>query len=87
MRGSVYDPLLRKLQSVPVRSLRMSFSDVEEILGRPLPTSAYKFNAWWGNETSRKAGHSQAKAWLEAGFEAKVSLKRRLVEFHRPSPR
>ncbi|WP_426608633.1 DUF7662 domain-containing protein [Bradyrhizobium sp. McL0616] len=43
------------------------------MLKRPLPASAYKFNAWWANESSRKAGHKQALAWLDAGFKAKVS--------------
>ena len=84
MRGSIYDALLHKLQTIRAQSIRLSFSEVEEIIGRPLPGSAYRFNAWWGNETSLKAGHSQANAWMRAGFEAKVSLKQRLVEFRRP---
>jgi len=65
------------------QAVRLTFSEIEEILGRPLPASAYRFSAWWGNESSRKAGHTQAFAWLEAGFKAKVSLKLRAVEFNR----
>jgi hypothetical protein len=72
---SVYDPLLRELGRTRAQTIRLTFSEIEEILGRPLPPSAYKFSAWWGNESSRKAGHTQAMAWLQAGFTARVSLK------------
>ncbi|WP_426615753.1 DUF7662 domain-containing protein [Bradyrhizobium sp. McL0616] len=80
---SAYDPLRRKLESMRGQAVRLTFSEIEEILGRPLPASASKFSAWWGNESSRKAGHTQAMAWLDAGFKARVSLKQRAVEFHR----
>jgi hypothetical protein len=80
---SVYDPLRRELERVQGQTVRLAFSEIEALLGRPLPASAYKFSAWWGNESSRKAGHTQTMAWLGAGFKAKVSLKQRTVEFHR----
>ena len=79
--GSVYDPLRRTLEGVRQNAVRFTFAEIENILGRPLPASAYRFSAWWGNESSRKAGHAQAMAWLEAGFKARVSLKNRAVEF------
>ena len=53
---SVYDPLLRELGRTKAQTIRLTFSEIEAILGRPLPPSAYKFSAWWGNESSRKAG-------------------------------
>ncbi|MCJ9729559.1 hypothetical protein [Bradyrhizobium sp. PRIMUS42] len=81
---SIYDPLGSKLQRTRMQTIRLTFLEIEEILGRPLPSSAYKFSAWWGNESSRKAGHTQARAWLHAGFAARVSLKQQSVEFHRP---
>jgi hypothetical protein len=80
---SAYDPLRIKLESLQERTIRLTFSEIEALLGRPLPASASKFSAWWGNESSRKAGHTQAMAWLNAGFKARVSLKQRAVEFHR----
>ncbi|MBR0755410.1 hypothetical protein JQ604_24795 [Bradyrhizobium jicamae] len=79
---SVYDPLRQRLETVKGASIRLSFADLEAILGKPLPVSAYKFTAWWGNNCS--VGHAQTRAWLSAGFEARtVSLKNRTVEFHR----
>ncbi|WP_446479887.1 DUF7662 domain-containing protein [Bradyrhizobium canariense] len=41
---------------------------MEEILRRTLPASAHKFMAWWSNESSMKARHTQAWAWMNAGF-------------------
>ncbi|WP_426616076.1 DUF7662 domain-containing protein [Bradyrhizobium sp. McL0616] len=72
-----------RLGNVRGPDVRLTFAEIEAILGRPLPASAHKFSAWWGNESSRKAGHTQSKAWLLAGFEARVSLTRKAVEFHR----
>ncbi|WP_430649266.1 DUF7662 domain-containing protein [Bradyrhizobium shewense] len=77
---SVYDPLREELQRRGAQTIRLTFPEIEAILGRPLPPSAYKFNAWWGNSL-RKAGHTQSMAWLHAGFAARVSLRQRAVEF------
>ena len=54
---SVYDPLRQKLETVKGASIRLSFADLEVILGKPLPVSAYKFTAWWGNNCH--VGHVQ----------------------------
>ncbi|WP_445819612.1 DUF7662 domain-containing protein [Bradyrhizobium sp. ISRA442] len=80
---SIYDPLQQRLARVQDRTVRLTFAEIEALLGRSLPASAYRFSAWWGNETSRTAGHTQSRAWLLAGFRARVSLKLRTVEFER----
>ena len=83
---SIYDALRVKLECVPGECVTFTFSEIEKILGRPLPRSAYRFSAWWGNGSALKAGHSQAKAWTSAGFRvSSVSLTRKTVEFHRIS--
>ena len=55
--------------------VRLTFAErLEQTLGRKLPASAHKFSAWWGNrKTSMKVGHTQAKAWMNAGFRAHAS--------------
>ncbi len=40
----------------------LSFAEVDEILGAPLPPSAYKTRAWWAN-TPRTP---QSESWLDA---------------------
>jgi len=44
----------------------MTFLEIERILGFALPESAYIHSAWWAN-----GGHSQAYAWLNAGYKVK----------------
>lgn len=58
-----YDPLNEYLRSVSRDEINLSFSDIEKVLGFKLPSSAYTYSAWWAN-----GGHSQAYAWLDAGY-------------------
>jgi len=61
---------------------RASFSEIESILGFPLPPSARKFNAWWENET--RGSHSHARSWLSAGWRTRnLNLTGETVEFCR----
>jgi hypothetical protein len=76
----VYDPLGTYLakQSEPV--VKMSFPEVERVLGRPLPASARKHQAWWANETV--GTHSHARSWLDARRKTRnVDLNAGTVEF------
>ena len=51
-----------------------SFREIEAILGFRLPESARRHRPWWANQKS--GGHSQALAWIAAGWEtANVDLK------------
>jgi hypothetical protein len=63
---SRYDPLNKYLLDSPRGPIKMSFFEIERILGFPLPKSARTYDAWW---LDRSAGttHSQARAWLNAG--------------------
>ncbi len=61
-----YTPLKLYLQQQTFAEIPMSFGKVAEIVGRRLPASALCYRSWWANETR---GHSQAKAWMEAGYE------------------
>lgn len=61
-----YEPLLRFLQErSDGSSLRLSFAEIDEILGFRLPRSARDHQAWWSNT---RQGHSHAAAWLDAGW-------------------
>jgi hypothetical protein len=47
--------------------VRLTFQEIEAVLGAPLPDSAYQTNeAWWTNQ--RGPSFPQSSAWLEAGF-------------------
>jgi hypothetical protein len=78
----VYEPLTRHLRSLPSDSWSTNFSEIEKIIRRPLPSSAYDYRPWWGNQ--KKGNHSQARAWRDAGWETRdVDLKRKTLRFER----
>jgi len=64
-----YEPLELHLRAIPskVRDVTLSFSELERILGAPLPASASTHRPWWGNQKNSKS-RPQAHAWLSAGF-------------------
>ena len=84
---SKYEPLPQFLGSIGGGSYRMSFSEIERILGFKLPKSAYEHEAWWSNNAT---GHSHARAWMKFGWRTEaVDLAARKVTFQRsghPSP-
>ena len=77
---AVYAPMMQFLTAQATDRVRLDFQEVERILGRPLPKSAGDYQAWWANDPT----HSQAKAWLEAGWQTEnLNLGGRTVEFVR----
>ena len=64
-----YKPLELHLRSIPanVHEVTITFLDLAEILGAPLPSSAFTHRPWWGNQKHSKT-RPQAHAWLSAGF-------------------
>lgn len=45
------------------RVVKLSYSEIEGILGFRLPSSAYDHRAWWSN-----GGHSHCRAWMGVGW-------------------
>jgi len=68
-----YAPLTNYLKAMPRDKWSATFGEIERVLKFNLPPSAHRHDAWWGN--SRRGNHSQAKAWLDAGWNV-VSLDR-----------
>jgi len=61
---SKYYPLYKYLSQQPDSDLiELSFTEVEEIIGKKLPASASATRAWWANSHT-----SQAMAWQEADW-------------------
>jgi hypothetical protein len=77
-----YHPLAAWLEGRPLveSEAELSFGQIEELIGRRLPPSARLHQAWWANSES----HSQARAWLGAGWTvSSFDLGRELVVFVR----
>ena len=76
-----YHPLTQHLAARNEARVEMKFSDIERLLGFPLPRSARIHRPWWANTDH---GHVQSRAWLDAGFESRdVDLEAERLEFVR----
>lgn len=60
-----YAPLNDFLSTQERDRIPMSFSEIEELLDRPLPASK-QYPAWWSNNPSN---NPMTREWLAAGFE------------------
>lgn len=75
-----YDPLFDHLSRRREPVLRMSFADIERIIGDSLPASSRRYPAWWANE--HDGTHVHARSWLDAGYETRrLNLNSATVEF------
>ena len=81
-----YEPLENYLKNKLGQSrVDLTFKEIEEIIGAPLPTSALQHREWWSNQKD-VANRPQAKSWLSAGFKVgdlHQSLKSGRVSFVR----
>ena len=77
-KGDKFIDLTRYLEGCGKDNVKMSFAQVEKILGFKLPHSAYSYAAQWSNSES----HSLAFGWLNAGYLTRnVNVKGQTVEF------
>lgn len=73
-----YEPLtdfLRAMKSTE-NTLTLTFKQIEQLIGAPLPTSAYEHRPWWANQ-SDASSRPQALAWASAGFSVDAVHQRR----------
>lgn len=79
-RGDKYIALTTYLKNCGQDIIKMTFKEIESILGEPLPESTYKYPALWSNSES----HSNALGWLNAGYITQnLSIPNQTVEFLR----
>ena len=64
--NSKYAPLESHLRDSGHAHLPMTFSEIEHIIGAPLPPAAFKHRALWSNNPGNWV---MTKAWLAAGYE------------------
>lgn len=78
---SKYEPLERFLKAQKTDEVAMTFSEIEKVIGRPLPEKSSRHRAWWSNNPSNNV---MTKAWLSAGFETeRVDMGSRRLVFRR----
>lgn len=77
-KGEKYIELTSYLEKCGKDELRLTFSEIESILGCKLMGSAYKYPALWSNSES----HTIAFGWLNAGYNTRnVDIPNQIVEF------
>jgi hypothetical protein len=76
-----YEPLTKFLQKQTGGEVRMSFAQIERVVGFKLPPVAQRHRAWWSNSASNNV---MTKAWLNAGFRSEqVDMAAGRVVFRR----
>jgi hypothetical protein len=75
-----YEPLGNFLKKQASSSeVRMTFAEIEKVIGTTLPPSAYDHRPWWSNNPSNNV---MTKVWLAAGFETEqVDMDGRTLVF------
>lgn len=77
-KGDKYIALTAYLKKSGKDIVKMSFKQIESVLGECLPESAYKYPALWSNSES----HSIAFGWMDAGYISQnLSIANQTVEF------
>lgn len=79
---SRYRPLADFLAAQKVNQWDATFEEIEAQLGFPLPNSAYRYPAWWANQSGN--GHSQTAGWRSVGWRTSaLDLAAKRVRFER----
>lgn len=77
-KGEKYIALTSFLEKNSAEIVKLTFKDIERIIGEKLPESAYKYPALWANSES----HTIAFGWLNAGYISQnVNILDHTIEF------
>jgi hypothetical protein len=78
-----YEPLLQFLRRQKLNEVRLTFDQIERIIGGKLPPKAQHHRAWWSNSPLNNV---MTKAWLDAGYRSEqVDMEGRKLVFRRTS--
>lgn len=81
---SKYQPLGDYLAGRQASETPMSFNEIEQVVGTPLPPKAVNYPAWWSNNPSN---NPMTKVWLEAGYRTeRVDIGGAKLVFRRVGP-
>ena len=79
--NSKYAPLESHLAGSGQVTVPMTFGEIEQVIGTPLPPAALQHRAMWSNNPSNWV---MTKAWLAAGYETvQVNMEHRKLVFRK----
>ncbi len=61
-----YDPLYNYLSKRTDTRIKLTFTEIESMIGDKLPISAKRYPAWWSN--SQTEDHPHSRSWLDANY-------------------
>ena len=73
-----YDTLKAYLARQSSEEMELSFAELERIIGDDLPASASR-PQWWANEINPDTSHVQCRSWRNAGYDAFLLPKERVL--------
>jgi hypothetical protein len=78
-RARKYEPLNRYLEQLPAcqTSVRLTFAEIEAVIGAPLPVSARTVRSYWVDHTMARLN------WRRRGFRAELDRASGAVTFTR----
>lgn len=80
-----YAPLCDFLKKQDRSLVRLTFKEIEKLIGAPLPASARKHRPWWSNNPDNSV---ITDAWLAAGYRTEqVDMERGTLVFRRDETR
>ena len=76
-----YTPFGEFLRKQKARDVRLTFDEIEKIIGAKLPRSSRQYRAWWSNNPHNSV---LTQVWLDAGFQTEdVDMKGRKLVFRK----
>ena len=80
-----YLPLHKYLDGRFADTVVLTLSEIEDVLGIPLPDAASVDVAWWATGDPGTTPSLHSRAWTRANRTAKPNLRSRIVVFDRTS--
>jgi hypothetical protein len=78
-----YRPLHKYLRDRYADTVRLTFTEIEDLIGVSLPEVARVDQAWWANPAEGSPASAQSHAWIQADRRATPNLRARSVAFER----
>ena len=85
--GGQYSALLRYLTARYADVVVLTFAEVEDLVGFPLPEAARDDARWWAPATAGASPTPQSMAWALADRSAAPNFAAQTVLFERSAPR
>jgi hypothetical protein len=77
-----YEALMRHLRDLKSNHAELALTDIQRIIGRPLPKVA-RSPSWWSNDAAVGISNGRSRPWLDADFKAELLPGRDRVSFVR----